>query len=213
MKIILASSNAGKLKEFEKMLKKYEIINFSDIIPSFDIEENGSDFASNALIKARAVYEAIKKQKPEALKNACVLSDDSGISVEALGFAPGIYSARYSSDVVAKPTEASNRAKLKNELEKAGVFSSPAFYTAALALICPFGEYVAHGFMYGEAIAEQRGEHGFGYDFMFIPKGYEHTIGELNGAIKEKISHRSQAVENLKPVLKMLETLIKMKGQ
>lgn len=205
MRIILASSNAGKEREFKELLKGFEVINYSQIIAPFEIEENGKDFEQNALIKANAVFEAIKKQKPAELKNSVVLSDDSGISVEILGGAPGIYSARYSSDITPNPTEASNRAKLKSELEKKGVFSSAAFYTAAIAVI---GEDVSEcvlGYMHGQAIADERGENGFGYDFMFIPDGYEKTIGELSKEIKEKLSHRSKAAALILPILEKLK--------
>ena len=141
MTIILASSNAGKLREFKDFLKDFEVRNYSEFIAPFEIEENGADFKENALIKAHAVYKALKSQNPEALKNAIILSDDSGISVKALDGAPGIYSARYSCDLVEHPTEASNRAKLKSELDKKGVFSSPAFYTAAIAAISDIGGF------------------------------------------------------------------------
>lgn len=207
MRVILASSNAGKLREFKDFLKDFEVRNYSEFIAPFEIEENGADFKQNALIKARAVYEALKSQNPDALKNAVVLSDDSGISVEALGGAPGIYSARYSSDIVERPTEASNRAKLKSELDKKGVFSSRAFYTAAIAAISDIGgnsQCVELGFMHGTAIADERGENGFGYDFMFIPTGYELTIGQLSAEIKEKLSHRTAALRAILPHLNSL---------
>ncbi|MDD7703315.1 non-canonical purine NTP pyrophosphatase [Campylobacter sp.] len=207
MTIILASSNAGKLREFKDFLKDFEVRNYSEFIAPFEIEENGADFKENALIKARAVYKALKSQNPKALKNAIILSDDSGISVKALDGAPGIYSARYSCDLVEHPTEASNRAKLKSELDKKGVFSSPAFYTAAIAAISDIGgfsECVELGFMHGSAIADERGENGFGYDFMFIPQGYELTIGQLSAQIKEALSHRTQALRAILPHLKAL---------
>lgn len=205
MKIILASSNAGKEKEFKKLLSKHEIINYNKIIEPFEIDESGDSFASNALIKANAVFLAIKEQNPKALKNSAVLSDDSGISVSALNWAPGIYSARYSADLVANPNEQSNRDKLKSELKRLNLASSPAFYTAALGLVCSFGAYVAHGFMYGEAIDEERGDQGFGYDFMFIPSGFDKTIGQLPPELKEQLSHRSKALANIIPVINMLE--------
>ena len=233
MKIILATSNIGKAKEFKELLAGHEIIPYSDVLEPFEIEENEDTFAKNALIKANAVYDAIlglfnenKAQKPmlieckKALQEGClcVLSDDSGISVEALNFAPGIYSARYSSDVCAQPNAASNRAKMIDELNKRGLESSRAFYTAALALVYGIKEhyakfkgiqskmcYVTHGFLHGRVITRERGENGFGYDFMFIPDGYENTIGELGADIKASISHRSRAANVLMPILNMLQ--------
>lgn len=89
MKIVLATSNQGKVKEFQSWIEEYEVVAYSDIMEPFEIEETGATFKENALIKARAVYEKLSD------KNAMVLSDDSGISVPLLGGAPGIYSARY----------------------------------------------------------------------------------------------------------------------
>ena len=212
MRIILASSNAGKEREFKELLRGFEVINYSQIIAPFEIDENGADFEQNAIIKARAVFEAIKAQKPSQLENSVVLSDDSGISVEILGGAPGIFSARYSKDITPNPSEASNRAKLKNELEKKGVFSSPAFYTAAIAVIgqCEKKSVCecVLDFMHGSVIADERGNNGFGYDFMFIPNGYENTIGELSKEIKEKLSHRSKAAAKILPILEKLSQKI-----
>lgn len=213
MRIILASSNAGKEREFKELFEDFLVVSYSTIITPFDIEENGKDFQENAIIKAQAVYEVIKAQKPSELDNSVVLSDDSGISVEALDGAPGIYSARYSSDIVANPTEASNRAKLKSELDKKGIFTSPAFYTAAIAVvgdICgKFTSQCVLGYMHGAAIAEERGKNGFSYDFMFIPEGFNETIGELSAQIKVELSHRSKAAALIKPILNDLASKMK----
>lgn len=234
MKIILATSNTGKLKEFKLLLAPHEIIAYSEILEPFEIEENENTFAKNAKIKAEAVYKALlmafaKPEKP--LVNECkidwengdlaVLSDDSGISVQALNGEPGIFSARYSSDICSAPNSASNRAKMISKLNELNLQSSRAFYTAALALIYPnlvknFASnymvanfksplcYIVHGFLHGDVIPFERGENGFGYDFMFIPDGFRHTLGELDATIKAKISHRARASDALMPILKML---------
>lgn len=186
MRIVLATSNQGKVKEFQSWIKEYEVVAYSDIMEPFEIDETGTTFKENALIKARAVYEKLDT------KNDIVLSDDSGISVPLLGGAPGIYSARYAG---VNANAKDNLNKLIAALKEKGVQSTPAFYTAAIALVCAKGEFCVHGWMHGEAIAEARGNNGFGYDPMFIPCGYTQTLGELDESVKKAFSHRARALE------------------
>ncbi len=186
MKIVLATSNQGKVREFQSWISEYEVVAYSDIMPAFEIEETGLTFKENALIKARVVYEKLSD------KNDIVLSDDSGISVPLLGGIPGIYSARYAG--VGASSEA-NLNKLIATLKEKGVARTPAFYTAAIALVCAKGEFCVHGWMHGEALAEARGQNGFGYDPMFIPCGYDKTLGELDESVKKTFSHRARALE------------------
>ena len=110
MKIILATSNKDKVKEIKAFYKNYEIYALSEIMQPFEIKETGSSFKENALIKVNAVYKKLEEMKLE--NEFMALSDDSGICVDILGGAPGIYSARYSNDIVIHPTDESNRAKL-----------------------------------------------------------------------------------------------------
>lgn len=196
MKIILATANKGKVKEFQSWISSYEVHPFSDVMEPFDIEENGATFKENALIKARAVFEKLED------KSAIVLSDDSGISVPLLGGIPGIYSARYAG--VGASSQA-NLEKLIQTLKDKGVQRTPAFYTAAIALVCAKGEFCVHGWMHGEAIAQKRGNNGFGYDSMFIPCGYDKTLGELDESVKKAFSHRARALELAYIVLKSLK--------
>ena len=196
MKIVLASSNKGKLKELKSWMSDFEVYAFSELIEPFEIVEDGNSFKENALIKARVVYKALNDKK------AIVLSDDSGISVNALGNEPGIYSARYSG---ADATSEKNLQKLINALKEKSLHKTPAFYTAAIGIVCDKGEFCVHGWMYGDAIDEARGSNGFGYDPMFIPKGFDKTLGELDEAVKKELSHRSQALENAKILLKTLK--------
>jgi len=193
MKIILASSNKGKIKEIKKFFDEFEVIPYTELIKSFEIEENGASFKENAVIKAKAIYEKLPKN--------IVLADDSGISVPALGGVPGIYSARFAG---AQATDKDNLYKLIDELKKNKLKKTPAFYTAAIALATPYGVYTTHGFMHGDVIDEARGDKGFGYDPMFIPKGFDKTLGELDGEIKQKISHRSKALEFAKIIIKTI---------
>ena len=194
MKIVVASGNKGKIKEIKKILKDFEVIPYTDLIEPFEIEESGKTFKENAIIKAKAVSEKL----PEFI----VLSDDSGISVPVLNYEPGIFSARYAGS---SASDKDNLNKLINELKKRDIKKTPAFYTAAIALSTPYGIFTTHGFMRGEVIDEKRGDKGFGYDPMFIPKGFNKTLGELDGEIKNKISHRTKALNLAKLILDTLK--------
>ena len=209
MKIVLATSNLDKVKEIKEFLKGYEIYVLSEIVKPFEIVEDGSSFQQNALIKSRAVF---AKLKEHGLDNEFIaLSDDSGISVDALGGEPGIYSARYfdldeNGKVCGKnANDANNRAKLISKLKALNLKSSPAHYTACIAISSKFGDYTTHGFMYGRAIDEERGTNGFGYDALFIPDGFNKTLGELDNETKLEISHRSKGLELANFVLKSLK--------
>ncbi|MBQ8609481.1 MAG: non-canonical purine NTP pyrophosphatase [Campylobacter sp.] len=199
MKIVLATNNMDKVREIKAYYTEFEVVALKEICKPFEIEENGISFYENAMIKARAVYARVKEL---GLENEYIaLSDDSGISVDALGGRPGIYSARYSGE---SATDASNRAKLITELNKLGLSQSNAFYTACIGICSKFGEYGVHGFMHGKVIDKELGSSGFGYDFMFIPSGFDKTVGQLDESIKLEISHRSKGLRLAMPVLKVL---------
>jgi XTP/dITP diphosphohydrolase len=180
-----------------------EVLAFSDLLGELDIVEDGDTFAANALIKARTIYKKLGEKYPS--NEYLVISDDSGISLPVLNGAPGIYSARYAGVGV---TDKDNLYKLIETVKEKGLKSTPAYYTAAIAIISKYGEYVVHGWMHGDVVDETRGEKGFGYDPMFIPKGYELTLAELDDDVKSKISHRGQALELAKPIIKMLQKRI-----
>ena len=194
MRIVVASSNKGKIKEIKSFFEGMEVVSFSEIIKPFEIEENGKSFKENAIIKAKAIYEKIPGN--------IVLADDSGISVKALGGIPGIYSARFAGE---NASDKDNLYKLIEELKKHGLKKTPAFYTAAIALATPYGVFTTHGFMRGDVIDEARGDKGFGYDPMFIPKGFEKTLGELDESVKAKISHRFKALSLAKIILNTIK--------
>lgn len=194
MKIILATGNKGKLREFRQMCRE-EVIPFSDLLGELDIVEDADSFKGNALIKARTIYEKLGAEY-------IVVSDDSGISVPLLGGEPGIYSARYAGKGA---SDQENIQKLVAAIQAKGVDRTPAYYTAAIAIVSKYGEYVVHGWMHGEVITEPRGDKGFGYDPMFIPSGYTETLGELDDVIKKAISHRGQALRLAKPIIEMLK--------
>lgn len=192
--MVLATGNKGKLREFRQMCKE-EVVPFADLLGEFEIVEDGDTFADNALIKARTIYEKLGDAY-------IVVADDSGISLPILDGAPSIYSARYAGE---NATDKENLHKLIEELKKKGEVSAPAYYTAAIAIVSKYGEYVVHGWMHGDVIVEHRGEKGFGYDPVFIPNGYDKTLGELDDDVKSEISHRAKALELAKPIIKMLK--------
>ncbi len=194
MKLVLATGNKGKLREFKQMCQD-EVVPFSDLLGEFDIVEDGDTFAANALIKARTIYEKLGEEY-------LVISDDSGISLPVLNGAPGIYSARYAGVDV---TDKDNLYKLIDAVKEKGLKFTPAYYTAAIAIVSRYGEYVVHGWMHGDVLDTARGEKGFGYDPMFIPAGMDKTLGELDDDVKSKISHRGQALGLAKPIIKMLQ--------
>jgi len=198
MKIVLATSNKGKVREIIELLHDREVFPYTDLIEGFEIVEDGDTFKENALIKARAVYTALGD--PEAI----VMADDSGISVDALSGAPGIYSARYGGEGA---SDRDNLLKLVEGLKEKGLNTSPAHYTAAIAIVSREGESCVHGWMYGDVITELRGENGFGYDPIFIPAGFEQTLGELGNDVKKKLSHRSKALELAKILIDQIKFL------
>lgn len=195
MKLVLATSNKGKVREIKAMCEDFEVIPYTELIDEFEIIEDADTFKDNALLKAHAVFQALNDE------NVIVLADDSGISVEALNGAPGIYSARYGGE---EATDKDNLQTLMKNIKATGVDSSPAFYTAAMAIVTKTSERTVHGWMYGTALTQAQGEGGFGYDPMFIPLGFDKTLGELDDETKRKLSHRSKALSLVRKVLKTL---------
>lgn len=195
MKLVLATSNKGKLAEIKELCSEYEVVPYSELIEEFEIVEDAATFKENALIKARAVYEALADEA------VVVLADDSGISVAVLDGAPGVYSARYAGEGA---TDKDNLQKVIDDIKVKGVESSDAYYTAAIAIVTKDIERTVHGWMHGEVITQTRGSGGFGYDPMFIPQGFTQTLGELDSEIKKELSHRSQALRLAKKILHTL---------
>ncbi|MDX9813675.1 MAG: RdgB/HAM1 family non-canonical purine NTP pyrophosphatase [Sulfurimonas sp.] len=193
MKLVLATSNKGKLQEIKELCSEHEVMVYSELIDEFEIVEDGSSFKQNALIKARAVFKALKDE------SVVVIADDSGISVDELGGEPNIYSARYAG---VDANDKDNLLKVVDELKKREKTGSPAHYTAAIAIVNKDGEFCVHGWMYGDVITTPRGDKGFGYDPIFIPKGYEKTLGELESSVKKEFSHRSKALKLAKIILR-----------
>ena len=195
MKLVLATSNKGKVREIKALCKNFEVIPYSELIQEFEIVEDGDTFKENALIKARAVFKALDDE------DVVVMADDSGISVDVLDGKPGIYSARHAG---VDASDKDNLYKLIDDIKQSGHKSSPAFYTAAIAIVTNKSEYCVHGWMYGTAQSEAIGDGGFGYDPMFVPLGYDKTLGELDDEVKKKLSHRAKALRLASVILKNL---------
>ena len=185
MKIVLASRNKKKIKELETLLSEYiegiEILSLDDVGIYGEIEEDGESFAENALIKASAA----------ARSGYIGIGDDSGLEVDALGGAPGIYSARYAGE---HGNDAANNALLLKNLE--GAENRSARFVCAIACVFPDGAEPISviGTAEGEMISEYRGEGGFGYDPLFYFPPLDKTFAELTAEEKNKISHRSCAI-------------------
>jgi len=191
--IVVATSNRGKLREISDILSDFSIKAYSELIEPFEIVEDGNDFKENALIKARAVFDSLGRD------DLLVLADDSGISVPLLGGEPGLYSARYAGSGA---SDKENLELLIKNIKSRDVQRTEAFYSCAIALVSKNMEYVTHGFMYGSVIVSPRGDNGFGYDPVFIPKGFEKTLGEIDSEVKKSFSHRGKALSRMKIILK-----------
>mgnify|MGYP003543956144 FL=1 len=198
MKIVLASANKGKITEFQKLMPDDEVVAFNEILGEIEIEEDQDSFKGNAIKKAKTIYDLLVKK---GFSNIIVISDDSGISVPVLNNAPGIYSARYAG---INASDKDNNAKLISKLSELNLEKTPAFYTACIALIYKNEVYTVHGWMHGIVANKEVGENGFGYDPMFIPNGFDKTLGELPNEIKKEFSHRSKALKLAKKVLDVI---------
>ncbi len=196
MKIIIASGNKGKIKEFKQLMPNDEVVAFKDIIGDMDIIEDGDTFQANAIIKVKAIYE-----KLENTKDVVVISDDSGISVPILNNEPNIYSARYAG---IGATDKENNEKLISKLKEKKIDKTPAFYTACIAIMYNNEIYTVHGWMFGDVIDQVIGRGGFGYDPLFVPEKHDKTLGEIDDKYKKNFSHRSRALKLISVILEII---------
>ena len=189
MKIVVATSNQGKVREIKKIFSDMEIVSMKEEGIDIEIEENGNTFSENALIKARAIVN---------LCNCPVLSDDSGLCVDALGGAPGIYSARYAGE---NKTDEERYQKLLEEMKNET--NRNAKFVSAVALVFPDGkEIVCEGEVLGKLDYEPKGSNGFGYDPIFISDELAKTFGEATDEEKNTISHRKRALMKVYEIIK-----------
>lgn len=188
-KMVVATNNAHKLKEIAAILgQEIELLSLKDIQCFADIPETADTLEGNARQKAMYIYENYGMD---------CFADDTGLEVEALGGAPGVFSARYAGE--GHDSEA-NMQKLLKEL--AGKENRKAQFRTVICLIRNAKEHLFEGIVKGEIIQEKRGGEGFGYDPIFVPEGYDLTFAELGDDVKNTISHRARAVEKLCQFLK-----------
>ena len=200
MNVIFATANKDKMAEIREILDGMHVVtsvrSMKEADIDIDIEENGETFEENAMIKARAVFEAAKEK---GLENVLVLADDSGLCVEALGGEPGIYSARY----MGKDT--SYRIKNANLIErvnKEGNGNRKAQFVCCIAAVFPDGtEKVVRGVVDGEIADKEYGENGFGFDPIFYVPRLHCTTAQLKPEEKHAISHRGNALRMMREVI------------
>jgi XTP/dITP diphosphohydrolase len=187
-KIVLATNNKHKLKEYRKILTDYEVISLDDIGYTEDIVEDADTFVDNAFIKARTVHNYLKEKGLDYI----VAGEDGGLCVDALDGAPGVYSARYSGT---HGNDKANRAKLLKELEGK---KRDAYFTCTIAVVYPDGrEKHFEGRTYGVITEEEIGDTSFGYDCVFYSNDLNKVFGESTEEEKNSVSHRGRAIEEM----------------
>ena len=184
MELIFATNNKHKIREINDLLdNRFNILGLADVSITEDIPEDADNLADNALFKARYVHERTGMN---------VFADDTGLEVDALNGAPGVFSARYAG---ADKSPDDNIIKLLKQLK--GVANRKARFRTVIALVFNNREYLFEGKVEGEIIQNRKGTGGFGYDPVFMAEGYDQTFAEIPLSEKNKISHRAQAMKKL----------------
>ena len=187
--ILIATKNENKTRELGELLSNssFTLKNLSKIPNISEVEETGKTFTENAVLKA-ALYALQTKM--------WALADDSGLEVEALGGAPGVYSARYAGELA---TDEERINKLLHELKSAIDEQRRAKFVCAMAVSDEKGKirFIAEGVCNGRIAVKPSGTNGFGYDPVFVPDGFDQTFGEISAEIKQKISHRARATAKI----------------
>ena len=199
MRILIATMNEGKLREYRRLLAEVpglELATMASLDTRVDVDEDQDTFEGNARKKAAEIA---------AVAGVPCLADDSGLEVDALGGRPGVHSARYSGEGA---TDASNNEKLLDELTGVVEAERRARFRCAIVVVDADGQELARadGACQGRIARELRGTQGFGYDPLFIPDSYAQTMAELSPATKNQISHRAKAAAKLVPLLRELQT-------
>ena len=190
MKLVLVSSNEHKASEIRNILSGVELFSLNDIGFHGTIEETGNSFAENASIKSMAIERKYKMN---------CLADDSGMEVDALHGAPGVYSARYAGE---PSNDAVNNLLLLKEMK--GKQNRSARFVSVISLRINEKENLFRGELKGILLNELRGQNGFGYDALFVPAGEQRTLAEMTFEEKNAISHRFQALKQVKEFLDKL---------
>ena len=191
MKLVFATNNKHKLQEVRDIIGSgVEILSLADINCNEDIPETADTLDGNALIKARYIYEKY---------NVNCFADDTGLEVDVLDGAPGVYSARYAGD--GHDSEANMRKLLEN---LTGKNNRNAQFRTVIALIIDGEEKLFNGIVKGRITEEKRGDSGFGYDPIFVPEGYSESFAQMDSSTKNSISHRYRATKQLSDYLEAL---------
>ncbi len=189
MKILFASHNNHKLKELQSIMPSpFVVSNLNELEDFEEIEESGTTLEENALLKARIVYNKY---------NCNVVADDTGLEIDALDGAPGVYSARFAGE---ENDSLKNMEKVLDLLKSKS--NRKAQFKTVMALIIDGKEHIFEGVVKGQISEKMYGDNGFGYDPIFLPEGYSHTFAEMSLEMKNKISHRAIALNKLVEFLK-----------
>lgn len=187
-RLVVATGNMHKLREIADIFTEFEVVSQKEMGFNEDVEETGVTFAENALIKARAASKAL---------NCIALADDSGLCVDALDGAPGVYSARYCGY---HGDDQKNRDLLLENMKN--VENRAAHFTSAIALVYPNGEeIVVEGHTYGKILDKETGKEGFGYDCLFESDDLKKSFGVATSEEKNKVSHRFRGLQKLREAL------------
>jgi XTP/dITP diphosphohydrolase len=193
MTIVLATRNKGKISELRRLLDGWHVES-CDVYPGCPVpDETGHTFQENALIKARIIA---------SFTQEVTLADDSGLEVDALDGAPGIYSARFAGP---NASDEANRRKLLHLLSTIPDAERTARFRCVIAISTPDGrEWISEGVCEGHIGRQEMGKDGFGYDPLFIPDGYKQTFAALGKEIKNQISHRARALQQIMDILQSI---------
>lgn len=194
MKLIVASNNQHKISEIKKILEKLDmnVVSLKDAGIDIEVEEDGKTFEENAYKKAKEVFDIVK--------DGYVLADDTGLMVDAINGAPGVYSARFSGEGA---TYEKNNAKLLDLLKDAPDKDRGAKFVCVMVLIMGDSRIVkVRGEIEGRILREPRGKNGFGYDPLFYVEKFGKTFAEMSDEEKNSVSHRGRALEKLREALK-----------
>lgn len=198
-RLIIASNNQGKIKEIKTLLEdmSIEVLSLKDIDLNIDVEEDGETFKENANKKSFEIYKELIKRDES---NFIVMSDDSGLEVEYLNYAPGVLSARYAGE---HGNDKKNNKKLIEDLKRVPYSQRKARFVCHLSLVDDKGSFKdAVGYVEGNILEEESGEGGFGYDPLFFYEPLNKTFGEMSKEEKNKISHRGNALKKIREIIK-----------
>lgn len=201
-RIVFATGNAGKIKEIQAILADLglEVVSMKEAGVSADIEENGSTYEENALIKVRAVAACLEKMQQR--EGTVVMADDSGLEIDYLNREPGVYSARYMGEDTSYRVKNANLIKRLEGVEDA---RRTARFVCAIAAALPDGqELTSRGVIEGRIGYEEKGDNGFGYDPIFYVPEFGCTTAELNAEEKNRVSHRGNALQEMKRQLQRI---------